>query len=997
MFVYLYFYLSQILLCAQTPQLVLDPKGHISTILDLQYLKNDSILFSSGKDKTIRLWNLKTQKLIKTLYPTVGLGKDGVITSMDIHPTSPILAVGLLPHTKGIMFLNYEKEIIIKQIVEHTNTIQQIQFSGNGQYIVSSSIAEAIIWEIIFDNSHNITDIKKAATIGNMNGNVRNFSISPNSKILLINIKSKGVFFYNIDKEDQTIYTNRKIYGNFIEAWFVTDEELVTATVDDYLIKYNTSGKELKKVEFTDGIIQMTISNDCNRMIIDGAEATYSFSLNPLKIISQLNKEKYYETSCSAILYGSEPNQLIASAEFLTNKILIWNSSSGEISHTISGDDNNIYAIGIAKDILGFSNSTDYLSDVQVEKVFGLENFRIDTYNKNICLTDVNHKYFGKEIIQDSYYSLKILCNNTINNFINYDQSIDGDIFCYSFTNNGDVIIGGQHSLKYFNVRGFSGMLVKEFIGHRADILGLAIDNDRNLLVSTGNDQTINFYNLNEKGERLESIGDFKKRFILEVGSEKEMNKILRKGRKTLEEIYRKAVKPSVKPLASLFISKDNEWIIWTPDGYFACSENAGDYAGWLTDNGKNEMGTFYPLDNFFEKFYQPSIIHERLGIKIDYPTIKSGEHINVSTEIQNIPSIQFITPSVNLTNYSEDKIDLSIEILKNKDFIKEILVYQNGKLIQQKSRGFKAIKDTSNFLKITCHLVKGLNEIKTVVLNDIGFHSNPAILNIYCNKGESDKPDLYILAVGINRYLNNKYNLQYAVKDATYLTSSLIDGGKNLYNKINHFIFKDDVATKENIFNTINEISKVIEKDDVFVFYFAGHGVAGEQNNKDRYYLALYDVTQLFGNLSILKNKAISDLEIKNFSKKIEALKQVFFLDACYSENVLESFAKRGSIEDKALYQLSRSSGIHILASSMKQQESVEFGDLSHGIFTYSIIEGLQGNADGKNQDGKITINEIKAWIEDRVPELSKKYSLSTQYPTGYGYGQDFPLVVTK
>jgi len=32
-----------------------------------------------------------------------------------------------------------------------------------------------------------------------------------------------------------------------------------------------------------------------------------------------------------------------------------------------------------------------------------------------------------------------------------------------------------------------------------------------------------------------------------------------------------------------------------------------------------------------------------------------------------------------------------------------------------------------------------------------------------------------------------------------------------------------------------------------------------------------------------------------------------------------------------------------------------------------------MKGNADGRNRDGKITVNELKAYMEDAVPALSK------------------------
>lgn len=41
-------------------------------------------------------------------------------------------------------------------------------------------------------------------------------------------------------------------------------------------------------------------------------------------------------------------------------------------------------------------------------------------------------------------------------------------------------------------------------------------------------------------------------------------------------------------------------------------------------------------------------------------------------------------------------------------------------------------------------------------------------------------------------------------------------------------------------------------------------------------------------------------------------------------------------------------------------EQFAAEFKDMGHGVFTYAIIEGLSGKADGAGRDGKITIKEL-------------------------------------
>ncbi|HRX00430.1 MAG TPA: caspase family protein, partial [Cyclobacteriaceae bacterium] len=156
-------------------------------------------------------------------------------------------------------------------------------------------------------------------------------------------------------------------------------------------------------------------------------------------------------------------------------------------------------------------------------------------------------------------------------------------------------------------------------------------------------------------------------------------------------------------------------------------------------------------------------------------------------------------------------------------------------------------------------------------------------------------------------------------------------------------------------------------------------------------------DVTQLYGRDDMLAEKALSATELKEISRKINAQKQVFILDACQSAAALDAVTRRGVAEERAIAQLARSTGTFWITATGSEQFATEFESLGHGVFTYALIEGLQGKADGGNPDNKITVRELNAYIESRVPELAEEYKGTPQFPSGYSFGNDFPLVIYK
>ena len=92
---------------------------------------------------------------------------------------------------------------------------------------------------------------------------------------------------------------------------------------------------------------------------------------------------------------------------------------------------------------------------------------------------------------------------------------------------------------------------------------------------------------------------------------------------------------------------------------------------------------------------------------------------------------------------------------------------------------------------------------------------------------------------------------------------------------------------------------------------------------------------------------------------------------------------------------QLSRSTGVHVIAASTKDQFAAEVKELGHGVFTYTLLEGLKGKASGGTET--ITVRKLMGYVEERLPDITKRYKKEAQYPMVDSRGMDFPLVITK
>lgn len=430
---------------------------------------------------------------------------------------------------------------------------------------------------------------------------------------------------------------------------------------------------------------------------------------------------------------------------------------------------------------------------------------------------------------------------------------------------------------------------------------------------------------------------------------------------------------------AMISFNNYNDWLLTYGDGRFEATKGAMERIFYEFEND------YLPLESFYERFYSPSLFKaSRSGMK------KASE-----TGIRNIqlPPSVVISKSVSGFASHDKNIQVTVTATDKGGGIDEIRLYQNSKLINSRKMGGGENSLVSDVKLVSVN--KGVNVFKAVAMSKDRTESKPEQLVVRYTGSEDSKPNLYVISVGINIYKNKKYNLNYAYADAKAIAGELENANTELFAEKHITFIENNKATKENIMKEFERIKKEIMEQDVFVFYFAGHGMLSEGSLEDKnYYLVMHDVVNIFGDPEMLGEKALSTSELKHLSQNLNAQKQIFLMDACQSGGAVELLAQRGIVEEKAIAQLARSTGTYWFAASESEQYATEFASIGHGVFTYSILQGLAGGADA-SKDGVISVKELSMFLEEAVPRLSEQYKGTEQYPLSYGFGQDFPLVL--
>jgi len=420
-------------------------------------------------------------------------------------------------------------------------------------------------------------------------------------------------------------------------------------------------------------------------------------------------------------------------------------------------------------------------------------------------------------------------------------------------------------------------------------------------------------------------------------------------------------------------------------------------------------------LDLVYEKYYTPGL----------YQRLANGEKFEPmpSDDLKTAPKVKLayaekqrnLEVSDDIPSYQNTTgaAEITVTASAGDDSIDEIRLFQNGKVLNLATRNLIVAdeKTSTATKKYSVSLLPGANEIRAVALNTQRTESQPDIINVIYNTVSSNnntivpvKKDnniiiaevdknatLHLIVVGINAYKNSKMSLNYALADATSFRDEVEKDSKSVLGTTKTYFVTDADADKAGIIKALAAVQQAAQPQDVFIFYYAGHGVIA--GNKE-FYLVPNDVTDLKNVDAALKEHGIAAKELQQYAINIKAQKQLFILDACQSAAAFEDMLSSNGNQQKNIAVVARATGTHWMAASGAQQFANEFATLGHGAFTYVLLQALKGEAANNKM---ITVDGLKTYMQTGVPNLMKKYSGTQQIPASYGFGNDFPVEVVK
>lgn len=435
------------------------------------------------------------------------------------------------------------------------------------------------------------------------------------------------------------------------------------------------------------------------------------------------------------------------------------------------------------------------------------------------------------------------------------------------------------------------------------------------------------------------------------------------------------------------------EWIVASPDGLFDGSyEGIQKLVAWRFPGDETA-----PVEAFFSEFYHPGLLGEILVGKIpranrDIAQIDRRQP-EVSLELENIEGGSKPQSSRTITLRVNVKEAPAAKGWQTGSGAQDVRLFRNGSLTKVWHGNVLPDKGGSITLKAEVPIVAGDNRFSSYCFNNDNIKSPDSTLIINGDESLRRAGVVYILAIGINRYANEDYDLRYAAADAESFAKELQrqESALGAFGRVEVLTLIDNEATKSSILAALARLAgqerndgpaglenfmKAEPEDAVFIYY-AGHGTAFGP----RFYLIPHDLgypgsrNQLDeGAVNTILSHSISSDELELALEPIDAGRLAMVIDACNSGQALEAEEKRqGPMNSKGLAQLAFEKGMYILTAAQGYQAALELEQLGHGLLTYALVEEALKTpaADLAPKDSEISMREWWDYATIRVPDI--------------------------
>ena len=410
------------------------------------------------------------------------------------------------------------------------------------------------------------------------------------------------------------------------------------------------------------------------------------------------------------------------------------------------------------------------------------------------------------------------------------------------------------------------------------------------------------------------------------------------------------------KLMYSILPIKQENYILYTPAGYYFSTKEAAEYLKFKLNNN------YYSFDQFDLVFNRPHEVLKAMGSKNSglveaykkaYLKRVQRQDYSVSSAVDEIPVVNILNKEELPASMENTSVEINIAAEDKSSLLSRLFVKVNGNQVEELELDQQ--KFSSSF---QLDLNKGRNVIEVFAVNQNGLKSLTERLSIVHEPPTPTEMKTYFIGIGVSEYQNKDYNLKYAAKDIKDLSATL----KERYPDIVIDTLLNENVTLPNILQLKERLNKADVNDRVIIS-FCGHGVLDDDLN---WYFGTSDMD--FENPA---GKGLPYDLLESLTTGVKARQKLVTIDACHSgeidteevkgsevvsvEGNVKGFARGSKVvqsksKSKSTYALMKElfsdiesgNGTVVISASGGMEFAFETKEYQNGVFTYSLMKKL-------------------------------------------------------
>ena len=582
------------------PILRMEMGMHTSVISSIAVDARSQFIATGSWDKTVRLWEPSTGRLLKIFRPPIGDGPAGMILAVAISPDGKTIACGGWTvegdkASRSIYLFDRESGKLIRRIGGFSSNLSSLAYSKDGRFLGAGSEKGGI-------RIYRTSDYSMIGEDGDYGGSINRVDFDGEGR--LVTVSRDG--FTRLYGSDFKLITKKKAPDGFRPAQ----------------VSFSPDGSSIAVTFFDDLMVNRKVD------VLSGKDLSHQYSPDTRGFA-----KGFFGPVCWSLDGKSLYAGRVAWGPFIVRK---WSEGGKGPHKDLDAAELRINALVALKDG-GVAFASAYpsfgLLDAKDKKVLHMTPpFADYKYSKNSFLVSANgdriqfcYEKLGKSPARFSVVerSLKTYLILETGLWPAVTQTSGLDITDWENTTNPKL---NGKPLKIWQ----DNMSHKVAISPGKDTFLLGTTRFLYLFDREGNQKWVvrvpgDAWDVNVSGDgrfALAALGDGTVRWYR-----------MKDG----------------KELLAFFPHLDRKrWVLWTPSGYYDASPGAEELIGWHVNNGKDQAADFFPISRFRSTYYRPDVVAKVLET-LDEPEAIKLANKESTKKVEEVPVTKILPPVVSI------------------------------------------------------------------------------------------------------------------------------------------------------------------------------------------------------------------------------------------------------------------------------------------------------------------------------------------------------------